>query len=62
MRQRTLSNRANPATFENEAELITNLIADSTMKAESFTAVYKVTSIGSERYTVETWFEIEGSR
>ena len=31
MRQRTLSNRANPATLKNEAELITNLITDSTL-------------------------------
>ena len=60
MRQRTLSNRANPATFENEAELITDLITDSTMKTEPFTAVHEVTSIGSERYTVETW--LEGAR
>jgi len=60
MRQRTLSNRANLTLLENEAELITNLITDSTMETEPFTAVYEVKSIGSERYTVETW--LEGAR
>ena len=52
--------KAKPSTFENEAELITSLIADSIMKTESYTAVHEVTSIGSERYTVETW--LEGAR
>jgi hypothetical protein len=60
MRQRTLSDRANPATLKNEAELITNLITDSTMETLPSEAVYEVTSIGSERYTVETW--LEGAR
>ena len=57
MRQRTLSNRANPTTFEDEAELITDLVTDGTMKTEPFTAVHEVTRIGSEGYTVETWLE-----
>ena len=30
------------------------------METEPFTAVHEVTSIGSERYTVETW--LEGAR
>jgi len=60
MRQGTLSNRANPTTFEDEAELITDLITDSTMKTEPFTAAHEVTRIGSEGYTVETW--LEGAR
>ena len=60
MRQRTLSNRANLTLLENEAELITNLITDSTMETEPSPVVYEVTSIGSERYTVETW--LEGAR
>jgi len=54
MRQGTLSNRANPTTFEDEAELITDLITDRTMKTEPFTAAHEVTRIGSEGYTVET--------
>ena len=60
MRQRTLGNRANPTTFEDEAELITDLVTDGTMKTEPFTAVHEVTRIGSEGYTVETW--LEGAR
>ena len=40
MRQRTLSNRANLTLLENEAELITNLITDSTMETEPSPAVY----------------------
>ena len=54
MRQMTLSNRADPAAFEDEAELITDLITDRTMKTEPFTAAHEVTRIGSEGYTVET--------
>ena len=60
MRQRMLGNRANPTTFEDEAELITDLITDRTMKTEPFTAAHEVTRIGSERYAVETW--LEGAR
>ena len=56
----TLGDRANAATLENEAELIANLITDSTMETEPSPAVHEVTSIGSERYTVETW--LEGAR
>jgi len=56
----TLGDRANAATLENEAELIANLITDSPVEPEPFTAVHEVTSIGSERYTVETW--LEGAR
>ena len=41
MRQRTLSDRANPATLKNEAELITNLITDRTMETEPSTALYE---------------------
>ena len=43
MRQRTLGNRANPTTFEDEAELITDLVTDGTMKTVPFTAVHEVT-------------------
>ena len=60
MRQGTLSNRANPTTFEDEAELITDLVTGGTMKTKPFTAVHEVTRIGSEGYTVETW--LEGAR
>ena len=60
MRQRTLGNRANPTTFEDEAELITDLVTDGTMKTVPFTAVHEVTRISSEGYTVETW--LEGAR
>ena len=60
MRGRTLGDHANAATLENEAKLIPNLITDSTMETEPSPAVYEVTSIGSERYTVETW--LEGAR
>ena len=60
MRQRTLGNRANPTTFEDEAELITDLVTDSTLETERFTAAHEVTRIGSERYAVETW--LEGAR
>ena len=56
----TLGDRANAATLENEAKLIPNLITNSTMETEPSPAVYEVTSIGSERYTVETW--LEGAR
>ena len=56
----TLGDRANAATLENEAELIANLITDSTMETEPFTAVYEVKCIRTERYTVETW--LEGAR
>ena len=47
----TLGDRANAATLENEAELIANLITDSTMETEPSPAVYEVTTIGSERYS-----------
>ena len=48
MRQMTLSNRADPAAFEDEAELIPNPVTDSTMETEPFTAAHEVTRIGSE--------------
>jgi len=32
------------------------------METEPSPAVYEVTSIGSERYTVETWLEVAGIR
>ncbi len=41
MRQGTLSNRANSTTFEDEAELITDLITDGTMKTEPFPAAHE---------------------
>ena len=57
MRLRTLGNGANPTAFEDEAELITDLVADGPMKTKSFTAVYIVTCVSSEGYTVKTWLE-----
>ena len=60
MRLRTLGDRANPAALEDEAELITDLVTDGTMKTVPFTAVHEVTRIGSEGYTVEAW--LEGAR
>ena len=60
MRQMTLSNRADPAAFEDEAELIPNPVTDSTMETEPFTAAHEVTRIGSEGYSGETW--LEGAR
>ena len=60
MRGRAFGDHANAATLENEAKLIPNLITNSTMETEPSPAVYEVTSIGSERYTVETW--LEGAR
>ena len=46
--------------MKQQAELITDLITDGTMKTEPFTAVYEVTRIGFEGYTVESW--LEGAR
>ena len=60
MRGRAFCDHANAATLENEAKLIPNLVTDSTMETEPSPAVYEVTSIGYERYTVETW--LEGAR
>jgi len=60
MRLRTLGDRANPTALEDEAELITDLVADGPMKTKSFTAVYMVTRVSSEGYTVKTW--LEGAR
>ena len=57
MRLRTLGNGANPTAFEDEAELITDLVADGPMKTKSFTAMYIVTRVSSEGYTVKTWLE-----
>ena len=57
MRGRALCDDANAATLKNEAKLVPNLVTDSTMETEPSPAVYEVTTIGSERYTVETWFE-----
>ena len=51
MRPRTFSDRADPAAFEDEAELVpNNLVTDSTMEAEPFTAAHEVTRIGSKGY------------
>jgi len=44
MRLRTLGDRANPTALEDEAELITDLVADGPMKTKSFTALYIVSS------------------
>ena len=62
MRQGTLSNRANPTTFEDKqsSSRTLSLTGDGTMKTEPFTAAHEVTRIGSERYAVETW--LEGAR
>ena len=52
MRGRALCDDANATTLKNEAKLVSNLVTDSTMKTEPFAAVYKVTTVGSKRYTV----------
>ena len=44
MRLRSLGYQANPAALEDEAELITDLVADGPMKTKSFTALYIVSS------------------
>ena len=46
--------RADPTAFEDEVELVPNLVTDSTMETEPFTAAHEVTRIGSEGDTVET--------
>jgi len=51
MRPRTFSDRADPTAFEDEAELVPNLVTDSTMEAEPFTAAHEVTRIGSKGYS-----------
>ena len=63
MRQGTLSNRANPTTFEDKqsSSRTLSLTGDGTMKTEPFTAAHEVTRIGSEGYTVETCW-LEGAR
>ena len=60
MRGRAFCDHANAATLEDEAKPIPNLVTDSTMETKPSPAVYEVTTIGSERYTVETW--LEGAR
>ena len=57
MRLRAFGYQANPAALEDEAELITDLVADGPMKTKTFTAMYIVTRVRSERYTVKTWLE-----
>ena len=52
MRGRALCDDANAAPLKNEAKLVPNLVTDSTMETEPFAAVYKVTTVGSKRYTV----------
>ena len=52
MRGGALCDDANAATLQNVAKLVSNLVTDSTMKTEPFAAVYKVTTVGSKRYTV----------
>ena len=60
MRRGAFGNYANATTLEDEAKFIVYFITDGTMETEPSPAVYEVTSIGSERYTVETW--LEGAR
>ena len=60
MRGGALCDDANAATLKNEAKLVPNLVTDSTMETEPSPAVYEVTTVGSKRYTVETW--LEGAR
>ena len=62
MRLRAFGYQANPAALEDEAELITDRVADGPMKTKSssdksFTAVYIVTRVSSEGYTVKNWLE-----
>jgi hypothetical protein len=52
MRGRALCDDANAATLKNVAKLVPNLVTDSTMETEPSAAVYKVTTVGSKRYTV----------
>ena len=52
MRGGALCDDANTATLQNVAKLVPNLVTDSTMETEPFAAVYKVTTVGSKRYTV----------
>ena len=52
MRGGALCDDANTATLQNVAKLVPNLVTDSTMETEPSTAVYKVTTVGSKRYTV----------
>ena len=52
MRGRALCDDANAATLQNEAKLVPNFVTDSTMETEPSAAVYKVTTVGSKRYTV----------
>ena len=47
-----LCDDANAATLQNVAKLVSNLVTDSTVETEPFAAVYKVTTVGSKRYTV----------
>ena len=52
MRGGALCDDANTATLQNVAKLVPNLVTDSTMETEPSAAVYKVTTVGSKRYTV----------
>ena len=52
MRGRALCDDANATTLKNVAKLVPNLVTDSTMESEPSTALYKVTTVGSKRYTV----------
>ena len=56
MKPRILGYRADLTAFEDEAELVPNivtttLVTDSTMEAEPFTAAHEVTRIGSKGYS-----------
>ena len=52
MRGRALCDDAHATTLQNEAKLVPNFVTDSTMETEPSAAVYKVTTVGSKRYTV----------
>ena len=52
MRGGALCDDANTATLQNVTKLVPNLVTDSTMESEPSTALYKVTTVGSKRYTV----------
>jgi hypothetical protein len=57
MRLLTLGDSANSTALEDEAELITDPVADDPMKTKSFAAVYIVTRVSSEGCTVKTWLK-----
>jgi hypothetical protein len=52
MRGGALCDDANTATLQKVTKLVPNLVTDSTMESEPPTALHKVTTVGSKRYTV----------